>query len=231
MSEKPKKIVIGIPHTGTFHWQTVMALLGLKIPEGYIVSYHLIGSCLVYDAREKIVQYAKEANAEYLLFLDSDMVPPSDMLLKMVTHLKNEDIDAITGMAFKRTAPFQPCFYFELKYDPRKMEPTLSSPVEWPKDGGIMQIQGAGMACFMMKMNVFEKVKAPYFFPLPNLGEDLTFCLKMKAAKLNLYVDLTIDCGHIANMPITSEFFHSCYEERKKSGAQGSMFIEAEQGG
>jgi hypothetical protein len=230
MSEKVKKICIGIPHTGIFHWQTLSAVLGLAIPKNYILNHHLVGSCLIYDARENIVKHAKSIGADYLLFMDSDMVPPADMLQKMVFNLEsNSDFDAVSGMAFKRTPPFQPCFYTDVGYDTKALQPRLCSPIEWPKNGGLMQIQGCGMACCMLKMDIFDRVgNGPYFFPLPNLGEDLTFCLKMKSKGMKMYVDLSIDCGHVATMPIQSDHFIACYEERKRLGTDGLMFTEAE---
>jgi hypothetical protein len=223
-----EKICIGIPHTGLFHWQTISAILGLQIPKGYAVSYHLIGSCLVYDAREKIVEFAKNNDCKYILYLDSDMVPPNDMLFKMLEHLKNPDIDIISGMAFKRTPPFQPCFYTKLQYDSKKFEPYLESPVEFP-DVGLLPIQGAGMACCMIKTELFNKIKKPYFFPLPNLGEDLTFCYKARIeANAKMFCDLSIDTGHIAQMPISKDHFKACFEEYKKTKNPSQIFIDAE---
>lgn len=225
-----KKICVGIPHTGLFNWQTLTSLLSLQIPPNYTLNYHLIGSCLVYDAREKIVQHAKDTKSDYILMLDSDMVPPADMVVKMIAHMERcPDMDAVTGMAFKRTAPFQPCFYSTVRYNKNTLLPELASPIEWPADGGLLKIEGAGMACMMLRTSVFDRLgQAPYFFPLPNMGEDLTCCLKMKAKGMQMYVDLTIDVGHVSQMPIYSDHFKACYEEKKNSGDAGMMFMDAE---
>lgn len=225
-----KKICIGIPHTGMFHWNTVTSLLGLKAPQNTRILFHMIGSCLVYDAREKIVEFAKNKQCDYVVMLDSDMIPPNDMLEKMFYHLENnEKIDMITGMAFKRTPPFQPCFYTKLTYDINTYKPYLESPIEWQQGGGLMDIAGAGLACVMIKMSLFEKISLPYFFPLPNLGEDLTFCLKAKQeGKATFVVDTSIDVGHCSNIPIYEEHFRACYEEHKKQGNAMTIFTDAE---
>ena len=62
---KAKKICIGIPHTGLFPWQTAFSLLSLKAPHGFEIFYHGIGSCLVYDARDQMVQFAKDKECDY----------------------------------------------------------------------------------------------------------------------------------------------------------------------
>jgi hypothetical protein len=227
---KIKKIVIGIPHMGLFHWNVLASLLSLQVPKGYKLQYHMVGSCLIYEAREGIVKYAQSVNAEYLLFLDSDMSLPHDALLKMVSHLENgvdnKPIDIICGTAFKRTAPFQPCFYTKLAYDTKTYMPQLESPVEFPKEG-LLPLQGIGMACCMIKMSAFDKIKdKPYFFPLPNLGEDLTFCLKAKHSNVKIYCDLSIDVEHIATMPIKQEHYRACYSAYKESGSNKPLFVE-----
>lgn len=226
-----KKICVGIPHTGMFHWQTLTSLLSLKAPKNAQIVYHLIGSCLVYDAREKIVEFARNKGCEYVVMLDSDMVPPPDMLDKMFYHLENDNnIDMITGMAFKRTPPFQPCFYTKLQYNMKDFKPYLESPIEWNDNGGLMEIAGAGLACSMIRMSLFDKISTPYFFPLPNLGEDLTFCLKAKKeAKAVFLVDTSIDVGHCSVIPIHHEHFKACYEEQKTNGNTKTMFTDAEQ--
>jgi hypothetical protein len=219
-----KKIAVGIPHTGLFHWQTLMSLLSLKIPQGVQIKYHLIGSCLIYDAREKIVEFAIKEECDYVLFLDSDMCPPSDMIIKMLNVLENTDYKIVTGMAFKRTAPFQPCFYTKVAYDTKTLSPILESPVEFP-DNGLIELQGMGLACCMIKTDIFKKLEKPYFFPLPNLGEDLTFSLKAKQKKIKMCVDLTLSVEHIATFGVTKEHFRLCYEEHKKKNEDNSLLF------
>ena len=214
-----KKIVIGVPHTGIFNWQTVVSMLGIKSPEGYKCQYHFIGSCLVYDAREKIVEYMQNVKADYVLFLDSDMVPPHDIIEKLVNH----DKEIITGMAFKRTPPFQPCFYTKCSIT-KDFQPILESPIEFP-DKGLLEIEGTGMACTLIKKEVFDKIEKPWFFPAPNIGEDLTFCLKAKKQGIKMYVDLSVNVGHVGTYSIGVEHFKQMYENYKETGKTDNMFI------
>lgn len=227
-----QKICIGIPHTGLFSWNTTMSLLALQVPQGFSVVYHLVGSCLVYDARERIVEFARKENCKYIVMLDSDMTPPKDMLLKMVGLLEaKEDIAIVSGTIFKRTPPFQPCFYSKLDYDMNTQRPILESPIVFP-DKGILPLAGVGMASCMIRTSIFDKIDEAknqgagrYFYPLPNLGEDLTFCLVAKKFG-HIVCDLSIDVGHVSAMPITKEHFRACYEEHLASNNNKPLFDE-----
>ena len=212
--------IIGIPHMGLFHWQTIMSLLSLRMPNNTMVKYHFIGSSLVYDAREKIVEFAMNEKADWIFFLDSDMVPPHDILIK----LTDLNVPMCTGMAFKRTPPFQPCFYTKVGVD-KEFKPQLESPVEFPLQG-IIECQGFGMACALIRREVFEKVKKPYFFPFPNIGEDLSFCLRARQAGFKMYCDLSVDCGHVSSMPIQKDHFKAAYEQYKKENNGEPLFKE-----
>ena len=212
--------VIGIPHTGLFHWQTIMSLLSLRFPVNTQIHYHLIGSCLVYDARDNIVKFALENNADWLLFLDSDMVIPNDAVIKMAAH----DVDMITGMAFKRTPPFQPCFYTKASIT-KDYKPITESPIVFP-DEGLVECQGFGMACCMIKMDVFKKINPPWFFPMPNIGEDLTFCIKARQAGFRMFCDLSINVGHVATIPIQKEHFIAARDQHAKENPNEPLFKE-----
>lgn len=204
--------IIAIPHTGSFSWWTVSALLGLFPPSGVMASWELIGNSLVYDAREKLVERLYQDNKDWILFLDSDMTPPPDMITKMLSH----NMPVVSGMAFKRIPPFQPCFYTKLDIDGsgHNIKPRLATALEFG-DKGVLQVEGVGLACCLIRREVFDLLDAPYFFPIPNLGEDLTFCYKIKQKKIPIIVDLTIDCGHVSEIPVSKFHYQEAYKQYK----------------
>ena len=226
---KQKIGVIGIPHTGLFYWQTVMALLGLSYPANTIIKYHLIGSCLIYDARDKIFEFAEKENADWVFFMDSDMVIPNDILIKLDKH----NVPMISGMAFKRTPPYQPCFYTKVEIKEDTHKPYCESPIQFP-DKGILECQGLGMACCFIRKEVWkntahkvtEKCERTWFFPYPGVGEDLSFCLRARKAKHKMYVDLSINVGHISTVPITKEYFEIARDEHIKNNPKEMLYKE-----
>ena len=227
--KKPNIGVIGIPHTGTFPWQTAMSLMSLVYPENTIIKFHLIGSCLIYDSREKIVQFAEKENADWILFVDSDMILPSDVLLKFVnSRLDEKELDFVGGMCFKRTQPFQPCFYTKARINPETKKPILETPINFP-ESGMLEVEGMGMACTFIRKNAWKKIKQKHenmFFPYPGIGEDLSFCTRARMEGIKMYVDLSVNVGHISQMEIRKEHFIMARDNHIKENPNKPLFNE-----
>lgn len=205
------KIMIGIPFGRTMDYQAVQSLLqlaNLRGPNEYV--FALVSNSLVYDAREKIAQLFLESECEFLFFLDSDMTFHPQTVDLLVRH----NLQFVTAKAFKRVAPFMPCFYTRARYENGK--PELQVPIEY--GAGLLPIEGAGLACALIRRDVFEQLESPYFFPLPNMGEDLAFCLKLQEAGVLMYADTTVTCGHITSFEVFEEHFQAHRDAAKASG-------------
>lgn len=208
-----KHILICLPNTGYFHFMTVSSLFGLEVPEGYDISFRFVSNCLIYDAREQMAVYAIKNNFDYMLFIDSDMVVPHNTI-KLFLETLEKGADIITGLIFKRSYPFQPCFYSKARVKEVKDTingkefynyiPDLEGIIKW-EDDSIIPIEACGMACCMVRVNILKNMKAPYFYPFPNMGEDITFCIKArKEAKALLFLDTRIDVGHLSTNTVSS---------------------------
>ena len=205
MNTQAKKILIGLPNTGYYHFMAVNSLLNLQIPENYIAGFRFMSNCLIYDAREKLAEYAIKEGFDYLVMIDSDMVVPSDFIIKALNLIDNHNYDLVTGLIFKRAFPYQPCFYAKCRIM-ENHEPYLEGIIEW-NDNSILDLEGMGMACCMMDTKILTKMKKPLFYPFPNMGEDLTFCIKARQeAKAKMCADSSIDVGHLGFNTITSHF-------------------------
>jgi len=71
----------------------------------------------------------------------------------------------------------------------------------------LIEIQGVGMASTLIKREVFEKTPKPWFFPEPNLGEDLAFCIRAKEQGFKIYCDTNLICGHCTTEIITEAHY------------------------
>lgn len=193
------KVLIEIPHTGVFYWQFVHALplmIVTTMQKGINVEYELRGHSLVYDSREGAVKYMLEhKDIDAILFLDSDMMPTADMLLKLIEH----DKPIVSALAFKRTEPYYPCIFNKLK------EKEAEVYTDYLR--GLIEVEGVGMACCLIKREVFEQIPQPWYFPTPDLGEDLSFCLRSKAAGIPIYCDTSLVCGHIGTEVIREKHY------------------------
>jgi GT2 family glycosyltransferase len=165
---------------------------------------------LVYEARETLVEQFLKTECEAIMFIDSDMVFDH----RSIEYLESHNLPMVTAKAFKRVPPYQPCFYTTVTE--KDGLPYLESPVEYGI--GLLEIQGCGMACVLIRREVFTKIQQPYFFPQKHMGEDLSFCLKVKEAGVKMYCDTSLQFGHISNEPIFEHHFQNLYKKAKAEG-------------
>jgi hypothetical protein len=159
----------------------------------------MVSNSLIYDAREYIAHEFVKSENDYLMFIDSDMTFHPNSVEMLLRH----NLEFVTAKAFKRVKPYQPCFYTKFEY--KDGVPELEAPAQYGE--GLLPIEGAGLACALIKRSAFEKIQQPYFFPLPNVGEDLTFCLKLKEAGVKMYCDTTLQFGHLGHTEIFEKDF------------------------
>jgi len=185
------KILIEVPHTGLFPWQFVNAfplMVTQSLAKGMEVHQEFRGNSLIYDARNTAVKLMLENGMDAILFLDSDMEPPADMLVRLAAH----DKPIVSALAFRRVPAFEPCIF-------KAVDETAHIYHDYPK--GLIRVEGVGMACCLIKREVFETIPGPWFWP-GKFGEDIGFCIKARQAGIPIHCDTTMICGHVGSMSV-----------------------------
>lgn len=160
-----------------------------------VVSFQ-IGS-LIYEARNNFCKQALKLGADYILWLDSDMIFPSDLMQRMLKHMEDGK-EIVTGLYFRRRAPFNPVLFSKLDHINKKWE----GMDDYPRDS-VFEVAGAGMGCCMMKVSVVEDLllnDQDWFTPFEGFGEDLAFCMRAGELGHKIYCDSTIKCGHVGQV-------------------------------
>jgi hypothetical protein len=137
---------------------------------------------------------ALECEADYLLFIDDDVLVPLDGLAKLLRC----QADVAGGKAVIRGYPFDWMVFSKLG-DESKGEPTgLNAFKEIPNEG-ILEVGATGFCFTLIKTDVFRPMKPPYFVTGVSWTEDIYFYLKAKQANpdFRAVVDCSVDCGHI----------------------------------
>jgi hypothetical protein len=139
--------------------------------------------------RNQAAKIALEQDAEYLLFIDDDVLVPIDALRKLIDC--NADIAG--GKAVIRGYPFDWMVFKDLGEGKG-----LEAYKELPNDG-IMDCDVIGFCCTLIKTSVFRNMPTPYFVTGVNWTEDVWFCKKAKLANpdLTVKVDCSVNLGHI----------------------------------
>lgn len=193
---RPLKLSILVPTRDQVHSAFAFALTQLiKTTENLGIETYLFfnSSTVLLTQREQLVKSSIEAGADYMLWLDSDMVFPSTTAIRLLSHEKN-----IVGCNYKkRSIPQTPVAY--------KTIGDWDSWVPLEVDQGLVEVEGVGMGCLLIKSELFTKIKKPYFeFTYEEindswLGEDFNLLKKFARMGEKTYVDTTLstEIGHL----------------------------------
>jgi hypothetical protein len=204
MTDKPK-IFLGVPQPeDTHHWfqESVWNLTCASMNDYMIQRYHAVGSVIAVN-RNRLVRAARDAQADYLLQIDADSVFPPDALKRLIEH----NVPIIGATTTSR--------------DGRTNRP-MCQPINRDKvygDSAVIPVQLIGMNFMLIKMDVFDKLEAPWYaepprmlvfadlspqdaISLPELvAEDEYFCIKARNAGYEVLCDmlLSMEMGHIGS--------------------------------
>lgn len=158
----------------------------------YDVQIYMRASTIVDKARNDLVKMALKDNCDYVFFIDSDTLIPKgalDQLLKM-------DVDIASGLYFAKGKPYLPVA--RVREGDRHF---FLEDFEW---NSIMEVQGVGMGCCLIKTDVFKNLEFPYF-KLEwrkhegkdyQIAEDLYFCDEAQKKGHKVYLNTGVVCQH-----------------------------------
>jgi len=156
-------------------------------------------------ARNQCVKEALAWNADYVLFLDDDVLPPSDGLVKLVM----DAVPIVGGLYFDRRPPYTPMI---ARRKNRDKPWVLGEKVEWDVDFArnyphdrFVEVDATGLGFMLIRREVFEKISEPWFVIQPSYGEDFSFCWKSQQAGFKIYVDTNVKCLHMADLFVGEE--------------------------
>ncbi len=199
------KIFLGVPcASGTMQIETVRSIVGL---EG-ITNVAFVSNALIHDARHQIVKEFLKSDCEYLMFLDDDMVVQPDTAIRLVEVAEKHNKDLVTAMIFRRVEPYTPCFYAE-------SDGRLLPYGEW-KDNTLIPIVACGLAACVISRKALEPFETHNPFIPKGLGEDMSFCARLRENGCTLSCHTGIDTGHMQRRPISSRHWKEYYESHKE---------------
>ena len=205
------KVLIAIPAMDSVPTQFAWSLATLQKEQNTIVAFQI--SSLVYTARNELARGAIKMGADFVLWLDSDMVFERDTLKKLLKDYEEKKGDIITGVYYRRVPPFTPVLYDEFN--------VTDEAVTWKETRDVkddfFEVEGCGFGCVLMPtealFDVYEKYGQP-FDPISGSGEDLSFCWRARQLGYKIVCDPSIQPGHVGHQIITKEFYEA-YKSRE----------------
>ena len=194
--ENKDKVLVSILHTEDITITWADGFKRLLIPGDYSF---LTG--MPFDhARNVGVEQMLAGDYEWLFFLDSDVVPPSDAILRLRNHRQ----PIISGVYHRRSPPVG--------------EPVMMKHGRWYGEypaNSIIDVEYVGAGCLLLHRSVFDgpnklpmhRPGKPWFdwrvdmkgWMHPELctSEDYSFCRMARDCGYRILVDTSIQCKHI----------------------------------
>ena len=211
------RTLIAIPSMDQVPAQFAASLAMLdRVTDDTVVGFQ-IGS-LIYEARNQLARQAIKIGADYVLWLDSDMIFQPSVLKRLYEDYKAGKGDIVSGLYFRRVSPFTPVVFNTLEIVDNK--PQWTAPENIPED--VFEAGGVGFGCVFMDTGVLADVMSKFegnaFTPLNGVGEDLSFCWRARQCGYKIVVDPAVELGHIAHITVNRTFYEST--KQYKEGAE-----------
>ena len=204
------KLLIAIPHTGKIITELLPRMSDIFahcISKGIQPVFTQVRSVPHDSSRNIIVQNLMGTDCEWLLSIDSDVLPPAN-IADMIT-----DERPVCAAMVNACLSIDTDIPIEQRVRPvaiaaRKEENKILYDYLPIQRGEILEVPSFGTGCFAVKREVFEKIGAPYFrFEYDDLGkmvvgEDLNFCYKVREHGYKTYMDGNFYCPHLKEIYI-----------------------------
>lgn len=191
------KVLIAIPTAdGWIHSNLIRSIIPQMQGRPLAIS---AGMVPCEKARNHIVETFLSSDCTHVFMVDADTIPPDDAidrLLKLDTDIATGitpivNNDGVTSNIFVTT----------------EEEGKPLSMLEATKKKDLFEITGVGMACVLIKREVFEKLKKPVYagvwFQNSKFVEgDIHFCGNAKEAGFKIMCDPTIVCHHVKQITL-----------------------------
>jgi hypothetical protein len=174
--------------------------MALVAPNHAEIRINMLNSSILACSRNDLAAEATRSGATHMLCIDSDMRFPKESLVRLLKHDKD-----IVGINYS-TRKVPPGFVaFKHKGATNEEHVKLETT---PTSTGLEAVDAIGFGMVLIRTDVFRRLDYPAFETRYDheaamwIGEDVDFCLKAKAAGMDIWVDqdLSKECAHIGRL-------------------------------
>jgi len=203
------KTMIAVPCMDQVQTEFCQSLFNLQRVGNVYVK--LLQCSLLVKSRTDLALMAVQEKADYILWIDSDMVFPDTLLIDLMKDIEDGKKDIVAGLCHMRKEPYKPVLWSKLRQGLTAMENESECLVDYPRDG-LFEVEGCGFGCIMMKTEVIAAVRDKYgdlFGHLPGYGEDLSFCIRARGCGYRIWADPKIQVGHKSSIIVDDSVFQA----------------------
>lgn len=182
-----------------------------RVPQGAKLHLFTSQGTLIADQRQNLVKEALKVNADYVLFLDTDMRFPKDAFDRLVAHGK----PIVAANYSTRRLPPKPVAFAD--------EFCRTHVYTRETSTGLEKVYAVGMGCMLIDTKVFQAMPAPWFqigYSAKQhdfFGEDIFFCHQAAKHGFDTLIDhdLSKDVRHIGNLEFSYHHAEACIDDVK----------------
>lgn len=220
MTNPVPDVAIGWVHPGQVSAGFLDSLLRTVTLDGgrRLVAWNGIkSSANISAARNALVEwFLGLPSAQWLMMIDTDMVWLPDAIHRLLAQADPERAPIVGGLCFGDDNGE----LFATLYDlgGTEEQPEFLRYNAWPQ--GMFQVVATGAAFLLMHRSALERVRDhgfstayPWFqereFAGKRCGEDVTFCMRAGQLGIPVWVDTTVETGHIKSRIITAAAYEA----------------------
>lgn len=199
-----RSLAIGIPCSFPFIPTSFFYSFSLMEKPSYTLIMKTNGP--IDTLRNDIVEKALSEGATSLLMCDVDQEYDPQTVTKLLAH----KLPMVGAKVHRRYPPFDPII---LRLTEEGYKPLGVGDYE---QGSLVECDATGNGCVLYDMEIFRRLPKPWFRFRKHpdngmiIGEDIGLCQDLKAAGYKIYVDTSIEIGHLTTMVVT-EATHKLY--------------------
>ena len=198
------KILIAVPSfDGHIEMDVVKSICGMC--RDFHADFLPVHGYDVASARNYMAQYALDGGYDYLMMVDSDTVPPNGALKMLLEGDHPVTVGTyIYGLNHALTVASRVDAANTMRYDEARLIPAAEVATY---GGAKVAIGGSGLGCALIQVDVFRRLKRPWFRWVTyengdELGEDCYFAELCRMAKIPMVLDSRVLCGHIKSQTL-----------------------------
>lgn len=192
-------VAVVVPYGALMPSEFALALRGLEVPPGAV----FLGTNArpIDAARNRLARQALDSGARWVLWLDSDTVPPPDALRRLLA-LGVPFASGVYALDFAEGP--RACVYVRGERGYHALGPPYA-------ERSVVEVDGVGFGCALVHRSVFERTPEPWFRwthgrEADGLGEDFYFCERVvEATGIRPVVDLALRVGHVKSRVLWPE--------------------------
>jgi len=154
------------------------------------------------SARERIVnsrnilrEYAIKNGYDYLLSLEQDVIPPKNVIERLLVYNK----EIVSGVYFavnfyKGKHRLLPLIWVDFDYDKKRMFYVDNTRL-WGNE--FIKIAACGLGCVLIHKGILKGFKFRYDPSYEEGFDDIFFCKDLRENNIEIFADMSVKCKHL----------------------------------